>query len=249
MALVVKDRVLESSTTTGTGTLTLSGASTGYQTFSNAIGNGNTTYYAISVDNSWEVGLGTVGAGTLSRDTVLESSNSNSLVDFSAGIKTVFCTYPAERSVYKNSDESLNLPITIFDSYGNVKSLFETATISGSAPASTTNYDVITQSVQYYTSNSTANFTLNIRGSSGATLNSILLTGQSASVALMVTNGATPYYPNVIQIDGSAVTPKWQGGTAITSGSANSIDVYLFTIVKTASTPTYTMFASQTKFA
>ena len=100
MALVVKDRVQESSTTTGTGTLTLGGALTGFQSFSSAIGNGNTTYYAITLNGEWEVGLGTVNAGTLSRDTVLESSNSGSLVNFSAGTKNVFCTYPAEKSLY-----------------------------------------------------------------------------------------------------------------------------------------------------
>lgn len=102
MALIVKDRVREASTTSGTGTLTLSGAISGFQTFS-VIGNGNTTYYTI-VDvstGSWEVGIGTYTASgtTLSRDIVLESSNGGALVNFSATAKDVFCTYPAERSV------------------------------------------------------------------------------------------------------------------------------------------------------
>lgn len=102
MALVVADRVRETSTTTGTGTLTLAGAVTGYRTFSAAIGNTNTTYYAISNTglNEWEVGIGTVAAGTLARTTVLSSSNAGSLVTFSAGTKDVFCTYPTERAVY-----------------------------------------------------------------------------------------------------------------------------------------------------
>jgi hypothetical protein len=112
MALVVKDRVQETSTTTGTGTLTLSGAASGYQSFSSAIGNGNTTYYAISSGTDWEVGIGTVGSGTLSRDTVLESSNAGSLVDFIAGVKTVFCTYPAERSV---NTEDIGVSIQAYD--------------------------------------------------------------------------------------------------------------------------------------
>jgi hypothetical protein len=112
MALVVKDRVQETSSTTGTGTLTLSGAASGYQSFSSAIGNGNTTYYAISNGTDWEVGVGTVGSGTLSRDTVLESSNAGSLVDFSAGVKTVFCTYPAERSV---NTEDIGVSIQAYD--------------------------------------------------------------------------------------------------------------------------------------
>lgn len=100
MPLVVKDRVRENSATTGTGTFTLTGAVSGFQTFSGAIGNTNTTYYSIVNNNEWEVGIGTVGAGTLARDTVLESSAGGSLVNFTAGTKDVFCTYPAEKAVY-----------------------------------------------------------------------------------------------------------------------------------------------------
>jgi hypothetical protein len=100
MAFVVKDRVKETSTTTGTGTITLDGASAGFQSFS-VIGDGNSTYYTIADSTDWEVGIGTYTSSgtTLSRDTVLESSNSGNLVNFSAGSKDVFVTYPAERSV------------------------------------------------------------------------------------------------------------------------------------------------------
>jgi hypothetical protein len=102
MTLVVKDRVKETTATTGTGTITLAGAATGFQSFS-VIGDGNTTYYAITdpTAGTWEVGIGTYTSSgtTLSRDTVLESSNSGSLVSFGAGSKDVFVTYPAERSV------------------------------------------------------------------------------------------------------------------------------------------------------
>jgi hypothetical protein len=105
MALVLADRVKETTTTTGTGTVTLLGASTGYQSFA-AIGNANTTYYTIAgqTTSEWEVGIGTYTSSgtTLSRDTVLASSNSGSLVTFSAGTKDVFVTYPAGRSVYAN---------------------------------------------------------------------------------------------------------------------------------------------------
>ena len=103
MALVVADRVKETTTTAGTGTVTLLGASIGYQSFA-AIGNGNETYYTIAgqTSNEWEVGIGTYTSSgtTLSRTTVLASSNSGSLVNFSAGTKDVFVTYPAGRSVY-----------------------------------------------------------------------------------------------------------------------------------------------------
>ena len=125
----------------------------------------------------------------------------------------------------------------------------ERTTVSATAATGTINFDAVTQGVLYYTSNSSANWTLNIRGSSGATLSSLLAVGDAITVVFLATNGATAYYPTVYQIDGSAVTPKWQGGTAPTAGNASSIDAYSLTIIKTAATPTYTVLASQTKFA
>ena len=135
-------------------------------------------------------------------------------------------------------------------SYAAIKSLVETATITGAAPSATTNFDWATQAVQYYTSNATTNFTLNIRGNGSTALNTIMQTGQSASIALLVTNGATPYYPSAINIDGTAsgVTVKYINGTSISSGNANSIDIYSITVIKTGSA-TYTVLLSQTKFA
>jgi hypothetical protein len=110
MALVVKDRVQETTTTTGTGTVTLNGAVTGFQDFS-AIGDGNTCYYAITSGNNWEVGLGTYTASgtTLSRDTILESSNSGSAITLS-GTSNVFVTYPAEKSAHTDSTDTLFVP-------------------------------------------------------------------------------------------------------------------------------------------
>ena len=110
MALVVNDRVKETSTTTGTGTFSLAGAVTGFETFSSAIGNTNTTYYAIvnTVNAEFEVGLGTVGAGTLARTTVISSSNSDSAVDFAAGTKNVFCTLPASKSVILDASGNIS---------------------------------------------------------------------------------------------------------------------------------------------
>jgi hypothetical protein len=120
MAIVVKDRVKETTTTTGTGTVTLAGASSGFQSFS-VIGDGNETYYAIIGGAEWEVGVGTYTASgtTLSRDTVLESSNSGSLVDFSAGTKAVFVTQPAEKAAYLEADGSS----TFFDPAGTAVAL------------------------------------------------------------------------------------------------------------------------------
>jgi hypothetical protein len=124
----------------------------------------------------------------------------------------------------------------------------ETVTISATAATGTINYDVSTQSVLYYTSNASANWTTNFRGSSGTSLNTLMSTGQSITVAFLVTQGATAYYNNAFQVDGTSVTPKWQGGTAPSAGNASSIDIYSFTIVKTGSAA-FTIFASQTKFA
>lgn len=132
--------------------------------------------------------------------------------------------------------------------YGNIKALFETATITAAAPASTTNFDVATQAVQYYTANTANNFTLNIRGNSTTTLNSILAVGQSVTIALAVTNGGTAYYQTALQVDGNPVTPKWQSGYTPIAGDINSIDVYTFVVIKTASA-TFTVLGAQTKYA
>jgi hypothetical protein len=120
----------------------------------------------------------------------------------------------------------------------------ERTTVSATAAATTVNFDASTQGVLYYTSNATANWTLNVRGTSGTTLSSILAVGDAITVSFLVTNGSTAYYQTAFNIDGSAVTPKYSGGTAPASGNASSIDVYTYTIIKTAATPTYTVFGA-----
>jgi hypothetical protein len=125
----------------------------------------------------------------------------------------------------------------------------EVTTIAATAATGTINYDASTQADLYYTTNASANFTLNFRGNSGTTLASLLPVGQTLTVVFRNTNGATPYYANAFQIDGSAVTPKWQNGSAPAAGNASAIDVYTFAITKTAATPTYTVLATLTKFA
>jgi hypothetical protein len=128
-----------------------------------------------------------------------------------------------------------------------VKGFEEDVNVVASAATGTINFDVSTASVWFYTSNATANHTLNFRYSSGATLNSVLAVGDAITLVWLNTNGATPYYPSTIQIDGTTVTPKVPA--AISAGNASAIDAYVFTIIKTAATPTYTVLETQTKFA
>ena len=124
----------------------------------------------------------------------------------------------------------------------------ETITVSATAATGTVAVDVVTSGAKYYTSNATADWTFNFRGDGSNTLNSLMSTGQSITVAFLVTNGSTAYKPTVFQVDGSAVTPKWNGGNAPASGGANGIDSYTFTIIKTASA-TFTVLGAQSKFA
>ena len=131
---------------------------------------------------------------------------------------------------------------------GTLTSPKETVEIVAAGSTGTINIDTLTASVEYYTGAATANWTLNVRGSGAATLNSTMAVGEQISVVYLNTNTGTAYYPTGFTIDGSAVTPKWLGGTAPSSGNINSIDAYVYTIIKTASA-TYTVLASQNKFA
>ena len=123
----------------------------------------------------------------------------------------------------------------------------EKITVSATAATGTINFDVTTQPVLYYTSNASANFTINFRASSGTSLNTAMATGESLTVVFINTNGSTAYYNNAITIDGTSVTPKYQGTLAWSAGTASGIDIYSYTIVKTASA-TFTVFTSQNAF-
>ena len=123
----------------------------------------------------------------------------------------------------------------------------EVVTVSATAATGTINYDVTTQSVLYYTTNASANWTVNFRGSSGTSLDTAMATGEAITVVFLVSQGATAYYNNAVTVDGSSVTPKYQGGTAWSSGNASGVDAYSYTIVKTGSAA-FTVFAAQTQF-
>lgn len=127
----------------------------------------------------------------------------------------------------------------------NVK---EKVTVSATASTGIIAFDIITQSVLYYTTNASGNWTMNFRGDGSTSLDSIMNTGESMTVAFLSTQGATAYRNTVVQVDGASVTPKWQGGVAPTAGNASGIDIYSYTIVKTASA-TFTVLASQSQFA
>jgi hypothetical protein len=125
----------------------------------------------------------------------------------------------------------------------------ELVTVSATAATGTVNYDALTQSVLLYTSNASANWTVNLRGDGSNSLNTMLAVGESLTVAFLVTQGATPYYNTTVQVDGATagVTTRWQGGSAPTAGNASGVDVYTYTIIKTANA-TFTVLAAQTQF-
>lgn len=153
---------------------------------------------------------------------------------------------------------SANLAGTLTDYTGtglvmfNKNPLVETAreqtTVSSTAATGTVTFDAITQSVLFYTTNASGNWTLNVRGDGSNTLNSMMSTGQTMTLVFLVQQGSTAYYQTGFQIDGSSVTPKWQGGAAPTGGNASSIDAYAISIIKTGAA-TFTVFESQTLFA
>lgn len=363
MALVIKDRVKETTTTTGTGAVSLAGAESNFVTFSSVLSDGDTTYYGIvdSNNTAFEVGLGTYASSgnTLTRTTVFASSNSGSAVDLQSGSKIVFCAYPSEKAVFEDAtgkvtidgnvgiesglidlkndgtasrikfycesnnahaqtvqsaphSEAATNTLTLPSAGSNLVSDTATQTLTnktltspkindstaitatgteinyldistlGTSEASkavtadanakvtfigatsvaemiekvtidtsttgTINFDFVTQAVQFFNTNQTANRTINFRGDGSTTLNSIMATGESMTAAIVMKQGSSAYYLNTYQVDGTGVTPEWSGGSAPSSGNANSLDSYTFSIIKTADA-TFTVLASQTQFA
>ena len=138
--------------------------------------------------------------------------------------------------------------ITASDTITFNASAVEEVSVQAAAASGTVTLDCKTNSVFYYTSNATGNWTLNFRGDGATTMNTFLAVGKSATVVFLATQGVTAFYPTAFQVDGAAVTPRWLGGSAPTGGNASSIDSYSFTIIKTAAS-TYTVLASQARFA
>jgi len=136
----------------------------------------------------------------------------------------------------------------VYNGSQNFNNITETTALVSSGVSGVINYFVGNQSVLYYTANAGSNWTVNLTFSPTTTLNSAMTIGQSMTVVLMTTQGSTAYYTTGLTIDGAAITAKWQGGSAPTSGNTNGIDIYSYTIIKTAAA-TYTALASQSQFA
>jgi len=234
MALVINNRVRELTSTEGTGAVTLGGAVGGFQTFAAGIGNDNTTYYAISInsESEWEVGLGTLNSdsSTLTRTTVLESSNSDSAVDFSAGSKEVFCTLPSEKAVYLDASG---------DQVGGFTSLVADTTpqlggdldVNGQDIVSTSNADIDiiphgtgdvnlgADAVQI--GDNDANATLTTQGTGDLILNTNNGTNAGTVTLADGSNGAITLTPNgtgVVAIEGSMNPSVSSTGKALVMG-------------------------------
>jgi hypothetical protein len=215
--------------------------------------------------------LGTPASGTLTNTTGLPITGLVASTSAALGVGTVELGHATDTTISRvsagivavegvnvvttsSTDTLTNKTLTsptinnAVSSYPVLKSPEERLTVSATAAATTVQFDINTQGVLYYTSNATANWTLNVRGDSGTTLNSLLTTGDSITIVFLVTQGSTAYYGSALTIDGNAVTPKYITGTAFSAGNASSIDSYVYTIIKTGSA-TFTVLASQTKFA
>lgn len=196
---------------------------------------------APGVNTSGVLGVSKGGSGATTLTGVVKGNGTSAFTAATAGTDYVApgtaTTFTATQT-FNGSSSTLAAVLT---------DVAEPVTISATAATGTIAYDVTTQSVLYYTSNASANWTVNFRGSSGTSLNTLLSTGQCITVAFLVTQGATAYYNSAVQVDGASVTPKYQGGTAWTAGNASSIDSYTYTIIKTGNAA-FTVLASQTQF-
>lgn len=224
--------------------------------------------YGAYENSATPAAVGFTGKGTWSSATAYIANdvvtyNSNSYLAIQAGTNqnpasaTAYWMLLAAQGPAGTGDVTTNTAQTItgkktFDGSGVLSAKFdntlENNTVSATAATGTIAYDILTQSLLYYTTNASGNFTINLRGDGSNTLNSLMATGETITVSFWNTNGSTAYYNSAVQVDGSSVTPKWAGGSAPSAGNASSIDVYTYAITKTANA-TFTVLASQTKFA
>jgi len=220
-------------TTNVTGTLPIANGGTGTT---------STTFANLTTNVTGTLPVANGGSGAVTLTGVLKGNGTSAFTAATAGTDYVApgtaTTFTALQTFNGTSSNASH----------KATNMLEAATVSAIAATGTINFDTTTQSVLYYTTSASGNFTVNFRGSSGTSLNTIMSTGESLSATFLVTTGATAYYNSVVQVDGSTVTPKWQGGTAPTSGNASAIDSYTYVIIKTGAA-TFTVLASVTKFA
>lgn len=222
---------------------------------------------------AWDVAVTTSATLNQIKDTdndtkiqAEESSDEDILRFDTAGSERMTIGATGDVTIFNNLDVSGNASATAFvggltgnvtgdisgnvtggDITGTLKSPYEKWNVSATAATGTVDIDLITASAWYYTTDATANWTLNFRGDASTTLDSLLAVGEAVTASFLATIGTSAYYPTAFQVDGSAVTPEWQNAAAPTAGNASQIDVYTFTIVKTASA-TFTVLGSNTTF-
>ena len=200
-----------------------------------------TNYFgSLTLGSALPVASGGTGATTLTG--VLKGNGTSAFTAATAGTDFVA---PGTATTFTAKQTFTGSSSTISSKLVNA---LETVTVSATAATGTINYDVTTQSVLYYTTNASANWTVNFRASSGTSLDTAMATGESVTVAFLVTQGSTAYYNSAVQVDGASITPKWQGGAAPTVGNASGIDAYTYTVIKTGAAA-FTVLAAQTRFA
>ena len=209
---------------------------------SGGTGSTSTTYCSLTANVTGTLPVGNGGTGAATLTGVLKGNGTSAFTAATAGTDFVA---PGTATTFTAKQTFTGSTSVLASKLVNA---LETVTISATAATGTINYDVTTQSVLYYTTNASANWTMNFRASSGTSLDTAMATGESVTVAFLVTQGATAYYNSAVQVDGASVTPKWQGGTAPTAGNISGIDAYTYTIIKTGAA-TFTVLAAQTRFA
>jgi|10_taG_2_1085330.scaffolds.fasta_scaffold05355_6 hypothetical protein len=250
--------------------LTATGSAVNEFTIANAATGNGPTLSSTGGDTNIDINVTPKGTGdvVLAGDTVKVGDSGAAAVLTSNGAGTLTVTTGGATDLVLNTNsgtnsgsftitDAANADMTMapngygrftIDGQGKIESLAEKITVEATAATGTKNYDVLTQAVWYYTTAASGNWTLNIRGDGSTSLNDIMDAGESVTIAHLVTQTGTAYYNNAVTIDGSSITPEWQGGAAPTAGNVNSIDTYTYTIIKTADA-TFTALAAQTQFA
>lgn len=239
--------------TNGNGTITIAATAGGSGTVTSVGASGGTTGLSFSgspvttsgtLTLAGTLGLANGGTGATTLSGMLKGNGTSAISSATAGTDYVA---PTVATSFSGKQTFVGASSVLSSHFYNAS---EQTTVSATAATGTVNYDLTTQSILYYTTNASANWTVNIRASSGTSLNSAMGTGHTITCAFLVKQGGTAYYNSAVQVDGttSGVTTVWQGGTAPSAGHINSIDVYTYSVIKTGSA-TFTVLASVTQFA